>query len=171
MATQELKFRVDSFASVERKLGELGAERVKHSESSHYYVPLPGNGVLKLVVKPGRAELHELSERQGKFELVKNVPMHTLRNGLKSLKKRGFDRVGLVHMAHTDYRLRDGIVGLYIINGHLKSVILDFPSGEHDQVRRILGMDGSELIEIPYNKYLQQRGQLELVPIDSVQYG
>ena len=168
MATQELKFRVDSFGDVQHKLDELGAELVKHSESSHYYCLLAGNDVLKLVAKAGGVELHELKEHHGKFELVKNERCDNLREGLERLRKRGFDKVGVVQMAHTDYQLDGGVVGLYTINGHLKSVILDFPGSKHAEMKRMMGLEGAEMIQVPYNKYLQERGQLELVPLEEV---
>lgn len=162
MATQELKFRVDSFDQLTPKLKELGAPLVKESESSHYYCPLAGNDVLKLVAKPSRLEIHELKEREGRFELVRNEPVSSLADGLRKFEALGYSQVGLVHMHHVDYRYGDGVIGLYTINGSLRSVILDFPTGQHALLVKRLGLDTAERIIVPYNKYLEQRGELEL---------
>lgn len=54
-----------------------------------------------------------------------------------------------------DYDYKGGIVGLYIINDDLFSIILDFPPGEHEVIASELGMEAAEVIDLPYNKYLE----------------
>ena len=69
-------------------------------------------------------------------------------------------------MQHTDYKYKDGLVGLYTINKDLISVILDFPEGQHNEVAKALGLENAELIEEPYNKYLEHQGKLSVVSLD-----
>ena len=81
-------------------------------------------------------------------------------DGLSRLKKKGFDYTSIVRMKSTDYLYKDGIVGLYTVNETLLSVILDFPASKHEEIQKIFGLQSTELINIPYNKYLENNDRL-----------
>ena len=68
-------------------------------------------------------------------------------------------------MAYTDYDCKGGIVGLYLINDFLYSVILDFPDGMHEIMEKEFGLDKSKVINIPYNKLLEKMDRLSTVPL------
>ena len=162
MKHQEKKYRVEDFAAIERKLTTLNAKKVGQSSSTHYYAPQPNNDVVKLVEHSDRCEIHMLAEADGKFALTQRVALKDLHEGLEWLRENGYDEVAVVKMRNTDFEYRGGVVGLYVINDFLYSVILDFPSGEHDGVAQELGMSGAEAIDVPYNTYLERLGRLEL---------
>lgn len=155
MRYQEKKYRVENFDQILRKLQKLGCNQVGHSISTHYYAKQADNNVTKLVEKAGQYEIHILEEKAGKFTLKKNIAVDSKQVGLAWLEKAGFSDLTVVRMDHTDYEYKGGLVGLYVINGKLFSVILDFPSGEHETVTAELGVEAAEVIEAPYNKYLE----------------
>jgi hypothetical protein len=166
--TQEKKYIVESFSAVTKALDVFGAQRGHESTSTHYYAQVSGNNVVKLVESPTKCEIHELSESGGRFELTKRIPVPNVKTGLEWLGSHGFHKVSVVRMRHFDWKLGDGIVGLYVINDALHSVILEYSAGRHEGVARELGLDGAETIEQPYNKYLQARGELEPVRIETL---
>jgi len=162
MKHQEKKYRVDDFAGIKDKLAALGAMEASEGSSTHYYTPQPSNDVVKIVAHAGRCEVHMLEEVDGKFALTQRISLKDLAGGLKWLRGNGYQQVAVVTMRHVDYKYRGGIVGLYTINDWLRSVILDFPAGEHDSVAKELGLERAEVIEVPYNRYLEKMGRLEL---------
>jgi hypothetical protein len=165
---QEKKYRVENFAAVEDRLAILNAEKVGESSSTHYYAPQPDNDVVKIVEHSDHCEIHKLSEANGKFTLTDRISLKDLNEGLGWLRDNDYDEAAVVSMSHTDFAYRGGIVGLYVINDFLRSVILDFPSGQHDAVAQELAIGGAEVIEVPYNKYLEQMGRLELMKVDEL---
>lgn len=168
MKHQEKKYRIDKLASLEDKLGTLGAKRVAESSSTHYYTPQLTNDVVKLVAHLNRWEVHMLKEADGKFTQTKQISLGSLKEGLRWLRDNGYQNAAVVTMRHGDYEYAGGTVGLYVINELLYSVILDFPTGQHDQVAKALGLEDAEVIEVPYNKYLEQMGRLELTSIEAL---
>jgi hypothetical protein len=165
---QEKKFQVQSFSEIKQLLSRSGAQPQRASTSIHYYAPLQTPGVVKLVVHGDKAAIHILDEQNGKFTLSQNIAVKDKAAGLQWLGAQGFTKVFVVTMAHTDYEYKDGIVGLYFINNDLKSVILDFPPGQHNAIAAELGLANAQIIAQPYNVYLQQQGKLEPVAIEDL---
>lgn len=168
MKHQEKKYRVENFATVDGRLAVVNAEKVGESSSTHYYAPQLNNDVVKIVEHSDRCEIHKLSEANGKFTLAERIPLKDVNEGVEWLRDNNYDEVAVVRMSHTDFAYRGGIVGLYVINDFLYSVILDFPSGQHEGVAQDLEMSGAEIIEVPYNKYLEQMRRLELTKTDEL---
>ena len=162
---KRVTYRVDGFAEITQKLAELGVQKERESSSTHYYTVQPNNDVVKLVRHSDDCEVHMLKEESGKFTLTDRIRLKNVSEGVKWLRDNGYDRVAVVTMKHTDYLYKDGIVGLYVINGVLYSMILDFVPGEHTAIAEELGIEGADLIKLPYNKYLEQRGELEAVSL------
>ncbi len=160
MIYQEKKYRVDSFTKVENILHTAGAKKLKVTTSKHYYARQNGNDVVKLVSYKDKSEVHILEESQGRFILKENIPVENIDTGLQWLKDKGYQMVDLVGMVYTDYAYKDGIVGLYVINNFLYSVILDFPEQQSQEIEKELGLTSTKVISVPYNKYLQQIDQL-----------
>ncbi|HUD11119.1 MAG TPA: cupin domain-containing protein [Candidatus Saccharimonadia bacterium] len=168
MKYQEKKYRVEDFVAIELVLKKLHAQKAGESSSTHYYAQHTGNDVMKLVDCSDQCEIHELKAENGKFTLMKRLPMSSLRAGLEWLRGNGYDKVSIITMKHTDFNYSGGVVGLYVINDYLHSVIIDVPPGEHEARARELGIDGAEVIEAPYDKFLQQLGKLEAVDIEQL---
>lgn len=165
MKHQEKKYLVDSFTNVQKILNDSGAKKVKEVVSTHYYVEQEGNDVVKLVKYSDRNEIHILKESQGKYSLTENIPVESTEAGLKWLKNKGFKVVNLVKMEYADYEYKNGIVGLYVINDFLQSVILDYVDGQHDAREKEFGLNSSQVINVPYNKLLEQMGRLQSVKL------
>lgn len=165
MKHHEKKYRVENFTPIKAKLKELGAKKIKSTLASHYYAQQDGNDVTKLVSYPNRDEIHVLVESNGTFSLKDSVSVKDMDDGFKWLKDKGFTGVGMVNMDYMDYSYNGGIVGLYTINDFLHSVILDFPVSEHQAMEELFGLQDSEVIEVPYNKYLEKIGKLELISL------
>jgi hypothetical protein len=163
---QEKKYRVDSFDSVLRKLHDAGAESGQERKSEHYYTHQPNNDVVKLVVHCDKAEIHELKERNGRFDLGEKIPLKDLQAGFGWLKRQGYTTLDVVQITYTDYGYKDGIVGLYIINDFLHSVILDYPQGRHETIEAEFDLQKAERIDIPYNKYLHRFSGLQTVKLE-----
>jgi len=161
MKHHEKKYRVDDFNQIDRKLKEVGAKKLKHTTSTHYYARQAGNDVVKLVKYSDRNEIHILQETGGTFVLKENISVKSTDAGLRWLKGKGYTKADIVTMAYTDYGYKNGIVGLYIINGFLHSVILDFPEQQHPTMEKELGLATAEVLSIPYNKYLERIGKVE----------
>lgn len=160
MKHQEKKYRVDSFAKIERILKEIGAKNGKTVVSTHYYAQQQGNDVVKLVEIRDRYEIHILEESNGKFALKEKIQVENKKAGLFWLQNKGYTTVDIVRMENTDYEYKGGVVGLYIIDDFLHSVILDFPSKLCITVEKELGLETAEVISAPYNKFLEQIGRL-----------
>lgn len=159
MRHQEKKYRVDDFAGIQSKLETVGAKKGTETTTTHFYAQQAGNDVTKLVSYNDRDEIHLLEESDGKFTLKEKILMASKEAGLRWLKDKGFTKADVVKMANTDYDYEDGIVGLYVINDFLHSVILDFPSQRHGKVEQEFDLSNQEVINVPYNKYLQQIGK------------
>ena len=165
MKHQEKKYRVDSFEDIEKRLKGAVAEPGKTTTSTHYYGEHADSGVVKLVTYDDRDEIHILDEAEGKFSLRENIPVENKEAGLRRLKDKGYNSVSVVKMTHADYDYKSGLVGLYLINDFLHSVILNFPEGQHARVEQELGLDTAEVIKTPYNKYLEELGHLHLIKL------
>lgn len=162
----EMKFKVDGFANVVGAIKQAGGKPTGTHSSRHYYANQPGNSVLKLVVSGGESAIHHLQEHDGTYRMVEQIPVSGAAAGLKWLADNGTSMIEEVQMTHTDFELDGGVVGLYLINDELNSVILDFPPQRHDEVAAWLGLAGAERITIPYNAYLRHAGRLAARPID-----
>jgi len=160
MQHQEKKYLIDSFSQIMKILRDKGAEKHTEITTFHYYGQHPGNDVVKLVRFADKNEIHILAESQGKFSLKERIPVKNTAEGLKWLKDKGYQVVNPVKMVNTDYKYKDGFVGLYIIDGFLHSVILDYPEGQHEKIAVEFGLDKYEVIQVPYNKLLEQMGRL-----------
>ncbi len=68
-------------------------------------------------------------------------------------------------MVHTDRSYKDGMIGLYTIDAFLYSVILDFLPGHHEALQRELGLENTEVIDDPFNKYLERLGRLKVIAV------
>lgn len=163
MRHQEKKYRVDDFHAIEAKLHQVRAKKLNETVSTHYYTHQQTNDVVKLVQYADRNEIHILEESNGKFTLKENIPVESREAGLKWLRGQGYEVVDVVRMAYTDYQYRGGIVGLYVINDFLHSVILDFPEEQGQEIEQEFHLAQAELISIPYNKYLERIGKLESI--------
>lgn len=168
MKHQEKKYRVDSFAKVQKILDESGAKGKETIVTTHYYARKEGNDVVKLVEYSDRNEIHILEESNGKFSLKEKIPVENTDAGLQWLKDKGYGTVDLVKMEYTDYEYKGGIVGLYVINDFLYSVILDFPSEQHEEMEKEFGLKAADVVSLPYNKFLEQIGQLKSMSISSL---
>jgi len=165
MKYQEKKYKVDSFVTISKLLNEKGAKNEKEVVTMHYYTQQPNNEVVKLVEYDNHNEIHILTESNGKYLLKQKIPVLTTEAGLKWLKDKGYKIVDLVKMVYTDYEYKNGIVGLYVINDFLYSVILDFPEGQLKTIENEFGLSNIEIINIPYNRLLDQLGRLHSVDL------
>lgn len=156
----EKKYRVDSFTKILRLLNEKVAKKGQEVVTTHYYTRQESNDVVKLVKFIDKNEIHILEEKQGRFSLKQNIPVPSTDAGLQWLKDKGYKTVNIVKMTNIDYEYKNGIVGLYIIDDFLYSIILDFPEGQHEVMEKELGLNSAEIINIPYNKLLEKIGRL-----------
>lgn len=152
---------MESFTKIQKILNVKGAKRGHEVVTIHYYVQQEGNDVVKLVKYIDRNEIHLLKESQGSYYLKENIPVENIDAGLQWLKDKGYKVVNIVKMDNTDYEYKDGIVGLYIIDDFLYSVILDFREGQHEEMEREFELQTAEIIYVPYNKYVDQIGRLQ----------
>ncbi|MEK7598013.1 MAG: hypothetical protein AAB441_05205 [Patescibacteria group bacterium] len=159
MKHQEKKYRVDSFDLALNILNKNQAKKEKEVVNVHYYAQKIGNDVVKLVKYLDRNEIHILDEVDGKYILKQKIPMENTEAGLQWLKEKDYKAVDIVKMAYTDYEYKGSIVGLYTINDFLYSIILDYPEGEHDDKEKEFGLNPSDVISMPYNKYLKSIGK------------
>jgi hypothetical protein len=163
MKNQEKKYQVKSFNTIKKILKKKGAKKSSKVVTTHYYSLHKGNDVVKLVKFDDKNEIHILKENQGKFKLVDNIPMKSVKAGLKWLKDKGYTIVNVVKMANTDYEYKNGIVGLYIIDDWLYSVILDYPEGKHEAMEKEFLLENTIVIKAPYNKHLEKMGKLHSI--------
>ena len=160
MSKQEKKYRVGTFASIKRQLRELNAPKIRTVVSTHYYGQHNGNNVDKFVEYSDRVEVRAWQEIDGKFAMTEQKRVSGKEQGIDWLKNRGYITADIVKMAYTEYEYKSGIVGLYIIDDFLHSVILDYPPNQHALIEKELGLDNAEVITIPYNKLLKKIGRL-----------
>lgn len=163
MKYQEKKYKVDSFSKIKKILEEKGVRANREVLSTHYYSQQESNDVVKLVKFSDKNEIHKLEESNGRFNLKENIPMESAEEGFEWLKNKGYKTVNVAKMANTDFEYKGGIVGLYLIDDFLHSVILDFPEGQAGAIEREFGLSNAEVINIPYNKYLEKIGKLKTV--------
>jgi hypothetical protein len=165
MKHQEKKFLVASFDDIKKWLNQVGANRLETANSTHYYAQVDGNDVVKLVDHDGRCEIHSLKESDGKFTLTDRIPVSDVSAGLAWLRDKGYKSCTKVKIIHTDYEYSGGLVGLYIVNDFLYSVILDFPADKHAPMEKQFGLEHAEQITIPYNKILENMGKIKPEPL------
>lgn len=151
----EQKYHVDNMDDIESCLHDLGADFDGEHTSTHYYAPT-NEGVKKVVQRKSGFYFVEMSQKNGRFEVFSQHKLPSLVSGYQTLKTQGFKEVDVVEMKHRDYRLRNGIVGLYVINGNLPSIIIDFPDGSHEKVEHELGLKLSMRINDPFSRILRQ---------------
>ncbi len=166
MKHQEKKYQVDSFAEIERILKKVGAKKGKTVVSTHYYAQQQGNNVVKSVEYANRNEIHILKESKGKFTLREKIQLENTQTGLRWLQNKGYTAVDLVKMENTDYEYKGGVVGLYIIDDFLHSVILDFPHRQCMMVEKELSLETTKVISVSYNKLLEQIGRLRSMKLN-----
>lgn len=156
----EKKYLVESFDNIRKKLLEIGVKKIRDVTSIHYYGMHDGNDVEKFVAYPDRIEIHILKESDGKFVLTEHRAIADKDQGFLWLKDRGYTMANIVSMDYEEYAYQGGIVGLYVIDGFLYSVILDFDSDQLTIKEKEFGLQNAEIISIPYNKYLEVLGKL-----------
>ncbi len=166
MKHQEKKYQVESFDQVKKVLDRLEIKKSGEAVTNHYYGQHEGNDVTKLVEYKDKQAIHILKEKEGKFDLVESIKMESVEDGLKWLKDKEYKGVDLIKMANVDYGYKGGQVRLYTIDDWLKSVILDYPEGEHEVIAKEFGLDQTEVIKIPYNKQLEEMGKLRSKQLD-----
>ncbi|HLC91738.1 MAG TPA: hypothetical protein VJC09_01670 [Candidatus Saccharimonadales bacterium] len=155
MKHSERKYRVKDFKAIKQKLTDVHAQKIKQAVTTHYYAQLIGNDVIKLVHYEDRDEIHKLKEANGAFTLTDRIPVVNAESGLKWLKQRGHTETSKIIMAYEEYSYKGGIVGLYVINDDLYSVILDYPPRQFVLIEKQFNLDKAEVIDMPYNKYIQ----------------
>ena len=106
-----------------------------------------------------------LKESDGKFTLADRIPMSDVSAGLRWLRDKGYESCTTIKITHTDYEYNVGLIGLYIINDLLYSVILDFPGNKHLAMEKQFGLEEAEQITIPYNKILENMGKIKPEPL------
>lgn len=165
MKHQEKKFLVTSFDNIKKRLNQVGVNRLKTADSTHYYAQVDGNDVVKLVDHEDQCEIHLLEESDGKFILTDRIPISDVSVGLRWLRDKGYESCTTVKITHTDYEYNGGLIGLYIINDLLYSVILDFPAEQHEAMEKQFGLENADQITIPYNKILENMGKIKPKPL------
>jgi hypothetical protein len=166
MKPQEKKYFVDSFASIQSLLKEKGAKKSEEIISTHYYGQHAGNDVEKFVEYTDRYEIHALKEENGKFTMTEDKQIKGKDEGVVWLKSKGYTTANIVKMDYTEYEYKNGTVGLYVINDFLHSVILYYPSDQHQEMEKEFGLDHAEVITVPYNKYLEKLGRLRSMKLN-----
>lgn len=162
----EKKYRVERLASTKAKLEQLGIKPYEDVTSTHYYARRADNDVVKLVAYSDRNEIHTLrQEPTGTFKLVSNLAMPSRKAGLLWLKEQGYSTLDVVTMRYATYRYQGGLIGLYIINDTLYSVILEFPARLHDAMEQTLGLQNAEVITAPYNKCLEATNKAKTLDV------
>ena len=166
MHLQEKKYQVDSFDDIGKIIKEKGLKKIKKVTSVHYYGEHEGNDVEKIVEYPDRVEVHALKEENGKFTPTEDFRVKDKEEGFAWLRKREFIKANIVKMNYEEYGYKNGTVGLYVIDDFLNSVILNYPTGEHEGVEKEFGLEDAERITIPYNKQLKELGKLRSMELD-----
>ena len=135
--------------------------------SNHYYAKLKTNDVVKLVDYGNRYEIHVLKEVNGQFRLTERINCLSKDKGLERLNEMGHSVFSIIRMNYTDYTFRDGVIGFYDIDGTFKSIILNYPPGEHDAIANLLDLSEQNVLRTPYNVYLAKNGKLRTYTIPS----
>jgi len=153
---QEKKYAVHSFDEILKELNQVQAVRLPRSITHHYYAQLESNDVLKLVVSDSKSVIRKLEESNGRFTLVEDIPMTSKQAGIDWLQSHGYCNLQEVIMDCESYEYQNGMISLYKINNIL-SVITDFPAEQQDNIRNEFHLVDCEVINVPYNKYLQRK--------------
>lgn len=161
----EKKYRVNSFTKILNLLNKNKAKKKQEIVTVHYYAQQESNNVVKLVKYIDKNEIHILEEFQGKFSLKQNIPVSNTDAGLQWLKNKGYKTVTVIKITHTNYEYKNGIVGLYLIDNFLHSVILEYPQGQHEMIEKEFGLQTAEVISTPYNRLLLKMGHLHLMDL------
>jgi hypothetical protein len=165
MQPQEKKYRVNSLAPILEIIRQKNLPHIKYVRSTHYYGEHTGNDVEKFVEYPDRIEVHVLKESGGTFTLVDHFPLSSKEEGFAWLKNKGYTTANIITMEYDEYEYDGGLIGTYLIDGFLPSVILYYPGGKHEPVAALFGLTDAPRIDTPYNKYLASLGKLRSVPI------
>jgi hypothetical protein len=165
MEHEETKYLVNDFDAIQELLHTKGAVKKETVRSTHYYAQQQGNHVTKLVSYGDRNEIHTLREENETYTLTEKIPVENKEAGFTWLKHKGYSEMAVVSMNHTDYTYKNGVVGLYVINGDLYSVILDFPKPDHHAMENEFGLDHESVLSVPYDKYLTSTNHLKTVLI------
>lgn len=165
MDHQEKKYRVTSFTKILEVLSAAGATKIREVVSTHYYGQHQGNDIEKFVEYADHYEYHVLKQENGKFTLTEHASLPDKNAGITWLKNKGYNRVNLVKMAYTEYSYKNGLVGLYVIDDSLYSVILDYPSGQHEVIEKDFGLEKAEVLTMPYDQYLAGQGSLRSIEL------
>jgi len=161
MKLQEKKYRVESFIKILQLLKEKGAMKIKEIKSTHYYGQHEGNNVEKFVEYSDHFEIHILDEIDGQFVMKEHKIILDKNAGIAWLKNRGYKVADVVKMDYSEYEYKNGTIGLYIVDNFLYSIILNYPPSNHKNMEEEFGLSSSEVIVLPYNKYLKNIDQLK----------
>ena len=161
MKYAELKFQVDSFKHIKDRLRQIGSEKGRVTTLTSYYARQDSKDVVKLIHYPDHNEINVLTESNGTFLLKDSIAVDNTEAGLDWLKNKGYSLVDVVEMDCTEYEHAGGTVGLYLINGWLHSVILDFPPQKHEEMKEFFDLSRAQEITVPYNVYLEQAGTVQ----------
>lgn len=162
----EKKYLVDSLAPYEKMLAEKGIKKSREVISTHYYGQHDGNNVEKFVEYPDRCEIHVLESVNGQFRLSDHRIIKDRQEGFAYLKSRGYEKANIVTMEYTEYPYHGGLIGLYLIDTVLPSVILDYPEGQHGQIETEFALTTANEMQLPYNKYLDTIGKLRSITLE-----
>lgn len=147
-------YLVDDFAPVEDRLQALGAADLGEHVSLHYCAHVE-SGSLKVVKRETGWDITEMAEEDGQFEVVSQKSIGNKDEGFAVLRERGFNEVEVVEMNYHEYDLKGGIVGLYVLNKLIKSVVIDYPEGEHVEIKKELLLDDAQKINMSFSVLLR----------------
>lgn len=165
MQPQEKKYRVKSLAPIFEIIRQKNLTHIKHVTSVHYYGEHTGKDVEKFVEYPDRIEVHTLKETDGKFTLVDHFSLPDKNAGFAWLKEKGYKTANIVTMEYDEYAYENGVIGTYLIDGFLPSIILYCPPSLHDTSAKMFDLDHAEVITVPYDTYLSSLGRLRSIPL------
>lgn len=159
----EKKYRVNSFTPILDKIYELGAIPTIEVSSQHYYAPLDTDDTLKMIDYGDKIEIHNLSTKNGLHTLDEVIAIRSIKDGLKWFEAKGFKTLEVLDMNDKEFSYKDGGFALYTINNNIYSVIIAYPENKLSEIETILGLQAAEIITIPYNKYMRQKGMVRTI--------
>lgn len=163
MTKLEKKYRVDTFDRIRRILDSKNLVSSNKNTTYHYYGHQAGNNVTKLVKYSDKQEIHILEESDGIFSLKEIIPVNSVEEGLEWLRSHGFSQIDDVKMQSESYEFMGGLVRLYLIDDWLHSIILSHEGEVLQEVEQELGLTHDDVIEQPYNEYLDSLGKLKSI--------